>query len=260
MEVLTHIDNVSYTFLRKQKGKSLKINIDYDVLKATFHKYGEIKTPSGHHIGQFKYFDSKTGISYKIQGNVITVSLAKAIFRGYDQKINFYFHLARGLNMLFKMGILKKGKNKTTQHQCYYLLRTRGKVSVEHAIDIKGLDTSKSNVKIDSKGKRYQRKGFTRLEVITTNKDIIIPQLKEVRFLPSFMSEIIRLHTTNIMDKLSNSLISVIINAKIGNNRQNNANKIKAWLLKVITDNDISNTFSQFNMTTLINRERQNLI
>lgn len=260
MEVLTHIDNVSYTFLRKQKGKSLKINIDYDVLKATFHKYGEIKTPSGHHIGKFKYFDANTGISYKVQGNAITVSLAKAIFRGYDEQINFYFHLARGLNMLFKMGVFKKGKNKTTQHQCYYLLRTRGKVSVEHAIDIKGLETSKANQKIDTKGKRYQRIGFTRLEVITTNKDVIIPQLKEVRFLPEFLHEIIRLHTSNVIHKLSTVLISVIINAKIGNNRQNNTKKIKAWLLKTITKNDISNNFSRLNMTTLINRERQNLI
>lgn len=260
MEVLTHIDNVSYTFLRKQKGKSLKIKIDWDKLKATFHKYGEIKTPSGHHIGKFKYFDRNTGISYKVQGNVITVSLAKAIFKGYDEKINFYYHLARGLNMLFKMGIFKENRNKTSQHQCYYLLKTRGKVSVEHAIDIKGLPTPKSSLKIDTKGKRYQRQGFTRLEVITDNKSIIMPQLKEVRFLPSFMKEIIRLHTINIMDKLSHSLISVIINAKIGSNRQNNSRKIKAWLLKAITDNDISNIFNQLNMIKLINKERQNLI
>jgi len=260
MEVLTHIDNVSYTFLRKQKGKYLKINIDYDVLKATFHKYGEIKTPSGHHIGKFKYFDSNTGISYKVQGNAITVSLAKAIFKGYDEKINFWYHLGRGLNMLFKMGIFKKNKNKTPQHQCYYLLRTRGKITVEHAIDIKQLPTPKSSLKIDTKGKRYQRQGFTRLEVITGNKSIIIPQLKEVRFLPVFLHEIIRLHTINMMDKLSQSLTSVIINNKIGNNRQNNAKKIKAWLLDTITNNDISNIFNQLNMTTLINRERQNLI
>ncbi len=252
---------VNYSFLRKQGGEPVKIDLDWQKMKALFFKYGEIKTPTGN-IGQYKYHHADTGVSYRVQGNLIVIVLCDSLIRnkinlfkkskhnelslGYTldlidsdiegmdfEQINIkpvlYEHLENGLNYLFKVGVLKKPLNTTASN----IIETRGKLTIRHSIGTPLFLTN--NAKIDSTGKRYQRGNMTVLEIAATKKSLLLNQLKQHQLLPEFRTEIVRLHTLNMLSKLSMPLLSVIIASKLGKNRQNNTHKIKQWLTSCIT-------------------------
>lgn len=254
----SHIDNISYSFLIKSKGRK-KLAIDWGLVRAIFHKYGEVKTPTGN-IGKYKLFDPHSRYSYRIYGNSITVSIAKKVFECYESRETYYSHLVKAVQFLFDNGIIHTDRIDTRQAS-YYLLRSRGKVRIEHALDIYNLETSKQARKINEKGKRYAREGFTRFEVIMAGTiDEYRPQLKSIDLLPSFIDEIVKKHTKNIMNKATNNLIQVLSSCTMGNNRQFNMRKIANWARETILKVDYSLITDTKLLKQLTFREKQNII
>jgi hypothetical protein len=254
----SHLDNISYSFLIKTKTRK-KLSIDWGLVRAIFFKYGEVVTPSGN-IGKYKYFDPVTRYSYKIYGNSVTVSIAKKVFECYQSKESYYYHLVNAVQFLFDNEIIHTDRVNTRQAS-YYLLRSRGIVRIEHALDVYNLETSKQARKINNKGKRYQRKHFTRYEVILEGTiDKYRPQMKSIKLLPDFIDEVVKKQTKNILDKSTNTLLQVLTGETIGDNRQFNMKKIANWIRITIETKDYSLITDKRLLKQLTFQEKQNII
>ena len=127
----THIDNVSYSFPRNLKSKQ-KIEVNWPIVNELFHKFGEIRTPSGVNLSKYKLFiphpAKKTGgggISYKIVGNIVTISLAKAIFTSHRDKITYYKQFTEALMFLFDNDILLTKARKSSPKGLLHLEKSR---------------------------------------------------------------------------------------------------------------------------------------
>ena len=257
-QAVSHIDNISYTFQLKAKNKD-KLIIDWGLVRAIFHKYGEVTTPYGN-IGQYKHYDPHNRYSYKVYGNMVTVSIAKKVFECYETRDTYYFHLVRAVKYLFDNMIIRT-KWACTRQATYYLLRSRGTIRIEHAIDIYGLQSSEQARSIDTLGKRYQRTGFTRYEIITKGKiDDYRPQLKSINITNMFMKKIVMKHVKNLYTKSSNILLTALCGKMMGDNRQANYRKLAVWVEGVIRTADYSLIKDTNTLRQLVFKEKQNII
>ena len=257
-QAVSHIDNISYSFQLKPKNKK-KLRIDWGLIRAIFHKYGEVTTPYGN-IGQYKHYDPSTRYSYKVYGNSVQVSIAKKVFECYETREAYYFHLVNAVQYLFDNGILKTNW-KDTRQASYYLLRSRGVVRIEHAIDVYGLESSLQARCIDKIGKRYQREGFTRYEIITKGKiNEYRTQLKSIDLTKEFMKKIVTKHVKNLYDKSSKVLLTAFCGKFMGDNKQANHRKLKVWVENVIRTTDYSTITDIKMLRQLVFKEKQNKI
>lgn len=261
LKPVSHIDNITYSFIRSygKRGRKKPIILNWSIVNRFFHKYGETVTSRGK-ISKYKYYDTQTKVSYKIFGNAITISLGKAVFSSYIDKETYYTKLVKAVMYLYDNDFLQTNRLNTRQ-AAYYLLRSRGTVSIEHAIDVYGLESSKQSRGIDSLGKRYQREGFTRFEVIVKGViDKYRPQLKSIQLLDSFIIEVVKKHTKNFYAKCSSTLISILMGITIGYNKQFNYKKIRAWVYNIIITTDYSLVTDIKILKGLRYKEQQNKI
>lgn len=200
---LSHIDNVQVRLCRqpKRNGRvvSKKLNLDYNKVRAVFRIARIVEVNSDFTIPEYKFHDTEKGICYKIFGNHISISLARRVWAYDDSPVSYYKSLVDGVAFLFESGIIKSnGKNLRAKAR-YYLL-ARGKVVIEHAIDMRV--ASKPRLEgTSATSKRYNRiEGqMTRFEILIREAAsylrVPLKQQTNAQLTASLYELIVRKHT-----------------------------------------------------------------
>lgn len=239
-----------------------KIKINWNILRfhPDFKKTGEVKTKTGN-LSIYKRF-SKDGISIKICGNYVRISPSKAIFQRYKSNKKLYTMLVDAIVYLYEEKILLSG-DINFRNKAYRIMRTRGIIRIEHAIDVFGMATSMAQRGIDIKGKRYYREkaDMTRFEVILKGSiNQYRDALKAKNPIIAIMPEIIKKHALNLLNKAHTATLSGLIGVGLGKTKRINLGHLRRWIEATIRQHDLEYITDPMELKRLAGLEHQNII
>ncbi len=252
LDTLTHIDNVTASIKLSKGRKYLKsYKIDWTVANASLHRLGERETA----IGKLSIYTTKiNGVTVKICGDHILITLAKKYITCQILNITYHSLIHKTIERLIDMGIIKQAFADPKQ-QAYYIMKTRTTFRIEHALDLAKLETVANRAVINKKGKRYIRDGFTRLEII---RKVTKDSTKTAHLNPFWMDGIVKLHTINIVEKLTNLEIINNFGVAFGKDMSYNRRKLKEAVKTMIETFDLCKIKDNAILQRLHGLEHQN--
>ena len=242
---LTHLDNVEYSFQIRGKGSpkngmpgaQRRVIVDRQLIALKWRFKKELSYWQGGEEIHYPTFHLFRGGVHRSTPSAATakISLAKRVFDCIHKQRPIWTKLVDVLTDLYRDGIL------VTNFQCprqaaYYLLETRGTLTIESAIDIRDLRTEKCLS--DHTGKFYQRKNFSRLETRIKGKP---RDLKEILLCPTphttHKDLFIEGHVRNILAKL-NPETHRLKGIRLGRDKHHNRVKLRKWVSDLIDKYD----------------------
>lgn len=258
--IASHLDNLSVTILKKTRSpRARKLMVDYRQLERMHPRIRRVDIGNGESINEYRFLSHCGRVSYKLYGNIITISLARSI---WNLKSSIYARLIEAVLYLFENGIIESAWG-DRRAEARYWLRTRATLHAEHAIDCAHMPTPGALQGHDRKGKRYRRGGFTRLEVFEPCKlELARPHLKASVsvFLGWMGKRLVKKHVTNIIHKVDQDQLAWVLGVRPLATWDRWRKRVTDRIRELVHSNDIYATHSPAQRDRLAGLQWQNLV